>query len=63
MVEGFTKVFWRHRVQNPEHRNLLIPILVEDFPPNVKMQIEEKLVGWLGQSLDAMRIATQLYLS
>lgn len=56
------KTFWRlggriyetipkHTSLNVEHRNLLIFILIKDILLNIKKQIKNNLVMWVGQPL------------
>ena len=44
---------------NLEYRNLLIVILVEDLLPDMKNQIKDNVVRWLGHLLDIIQVATQ----
>ena len=60
-MEEFTKTLQRNTALNLEHGNLLISVLVEDLLPDIKKQSEEKVVGWLGQYLDIIQVATQFF--
>lgn len=60
-MEGFNELFLRHPALNLEHGNLLIFILAENLLPDVKKQIEDNVVGWVGQSLDILQVATQYF--
>ena len=55
---------------NPEHRNLLFAILAEVLSsflvsslglPDIKKQIEDNVVGWLGQCLNIIQVCTQFF--
>ena len=46
---------------NLRHRDLLIPLLVEDFPSHLKKQIEENIVGWMDLPLDVILVAIHVF--
>lgn len=53
-VEGFTKIFKRHTALNPEHKNLLIFIQVENLP-DVKKQTEDNTIDeWVSPLISFM---------
>lgn len=60
-VEGLTKTFQRHTVLNLEYKQLLISMLVEDVLPDIKKQIKHNVIGWVGQPLDIIQVATQFF--
>lgn len=60
IMEGFTKTLQRHTTRNIEHRNLLISILVGNLP-DVKKEIEDNVVGWMGLCFDIVQVATQFF--
>lgn len=41
---------------NLEHRDLSVSVLVEDFLPNIKKQVEDNVVGYVEQPLDKFRL-------
>lgn len=41
-------MFQGHTVLNLKHRDILLPIIVDDFLPDIKKQIEDNVVGWVG---------------
>ena len=52
-VEHFIQTFQRHTALNPgapEHENLLIFALVENFLPDIKRQIQNNVVRWANHS-------------
>lgn len=56
-TEQFMQTSQRHKALNleaPEHRNLLITVLVGNFLPNRKKQIQNSVFGWSGQPVSVI---------
>lgn len=57
-IEWFMQTLQRHKALNleaPEHRNLLITVLVGNFlPDRKKKQIQNSVFGWSGQPLSVI---------
>lgn len=49
----------RQTALNPEHRNLLISILVGNIFPDMKKQIEDNVVGWVDQPMMSFKLQSQ----
>lgn len=54
VVEGYAKTFQRQIALNPEHRNLLISMEVEDLASDTKNQTGDNAVGRMDQPLDSI---------
>lgn len=61
IVEGFTQTVQIHTTLNLEHRNLWISILIGNPFHGINKKIEDNIVGWLGESLDVIQVATQSF--
>lgn len=62
-VKDFIQTFKRHTALNPEapeHSNLLISVFFGNLP-DIRKQIKDNVVGWLGQPLDIILVATQFF--
>lgn len=50
-VQQFIKTTQRHTALSLELRTVLISILVENHLPDIKKQVGDNVVAWVGQSL------------
>ena len=55
-VREFTKTFQRHTALNPEHRNLLIYMIVGNPIPDIKKQTEDNIAGWMEQPMVSFKL-------
>lgn len=55
------KIFQRQTGLDLEHKNLLVSILVEDLLLDIQKQIENNVVGWVGQPFEVILVANQFF--
>lgn len=66
--ENILKPLWKDLLKHSKdtvldlaYKKLLISMLVEDVLPDIKKQINHNVIGWVGQLLNIIQVATQFF--